>query len=165
MQPSEGKLHLRFDTDPAGHSETGRLSNQISQQCRLADTRFSPHNEDAALTASHVRYELPQDLQLADPAEQPGRRTHCHAERLEQADQGTHREPHWWEPNDKNGQGIPRFTDSLEGSGSRVNICDIARDKTTHPRCIVARAPSGHALARNVGAQQPCRRLSSHHPV
>jgi hypothetical protein len=33
--------------------------DQMSQQCRLADTRLSPHHEDGALAVSHVCYELP----------------------------------------------------------------------------------------------------------
>lgn len=37
------------------------------------------HDQDAALTASHVRDEPPQDLQLAGPAEQPARRMRGHA--------------------------------------------------------------------------------------
>ena len=79
VQPGEGELHLRLDAGHAGHPETGRLGDQMSQQFRLADPRLSPHDQDGALTASHVRDEPSQDLQLAGPAEQPGRRMHCHA--------------------------------------------------------------------------------------
>jgi hypothetical protein len=53
------------------------------------------------LAASGVRQQSSEDFLLAEPAEQRGRRMHCHTERSEQADQETHREPHWWEPNDK----------------------------------------------------------------
>ena len=54
VQPGEGKLHLRFHTRSLDHVETGRLPDQVSQQCRLADPRFAPHYENRALTASHA---------------------------------------------------------------------------------------------------------------
>ena len=44
MQPGEGQLHLRLDADHAGHRETGRFGDQMSQQFRLADPRLSPHD-------------------------------------------------------------------------------------------------------------------------
>jgi hypothetical protein len=79
VQPGEGKLHLRLDADHAGHRETRRLRGQLSQQFRLADPRLAPYDQDGAPAAAGFRDEPPQDLQLAGPAEQPGRRIHCHA--------------------------------------------------------------------------------------
>ena len=72
MQPGEGQLHLRFDTGRRTHAEPGRLPDQVSQQFCLADPRFSPYHQDGALTASHVSYELVQDLQLAGPPSSRG---------------------------------------------------------------------------------------------
>ena len=76
VQPGEGEFHLRLDAGHAGHRETGRLGGQLPQQLRLADPRLSPHDQDGTAAPSRVRDELSQDLQLAGPAEQPGRRMH-----------------------------------------------------------------------------------------
>ena len=70
VQPGEGKLHLRFDTGATRTTwKPGRLPDQVVQQGRLADPRLSPHHQDGALTASHVRYELVQDSQFVGSAE------------------------------------------------------------------------------------------------
>jgi len=76
VQPGEGKLHLRLDTGRADHVETGRLPDQVPQQGRLADPRFTPDHQDGALAASHVAHELVQDLQLTGPAQQSLHATH-----------------------------------------------------------------------------------------
>ena len=90
VQPGEGKLHLRLDTGRADHVETGRLPDQVTQQGRLADPRFTPDHQDGALAASHVAHELLQDLQLTGPAEQPGRGRRGHVERSGRPVRGTY---------------------------------------------------------------------------
>ena len=94
VQPREGQFHLGLDADPADHPEAGRLTHQVAQQGRLADPRLSPHHQDAAVPVPHAREELPQNLQLAGPAEQPGCRRHagsgCSAS-TGRGVQGTHR--------------------------------------------------------------------------
>jgi hypothetical protein len=69
VQPGEGKLHLGLDGGAAYNPEPGRLSDQLPEQGRLADSRLSPHDKDGALTISWFRYELPKDFQLGGPAE------------------------------------------------------------------------------------------------
>src|SRR5581483_10691136 len=53
VQPSEGWFHFRFDTDTAHHSDSECLVHRMPHQCRLADPRFSPHNNDRAATGTH----------------------------------------------------------------------------------------------------------------
>ena len=94
VQPGEGKLHLRFDPGSADHPKAGRLPDQVSQQRRLADSRFSPHHQDGTLTASHVHDELVQDLQLSGPAEQLRRGRRGHLELLEHIGHGPLKHSH-----------------------------------------------------------------------
>jgi hypothetical protein len=81
VQPGVGQLHLRLDADRAAHLEPGGLGGQGAQQLGLADARLAPHHHDGAVTAAHVGQELPEDLQLIDPAEQRKRRMHRQADR------------------------------------------------------------------------------------
>ena len=89
MQPGEGELHLRFDTDRSEHAKTGRVLHQLAQQCGLADPGFSPHHQDGALTVAHVGNELLQDLQLDRSGRQPGGAGAITRERSQRAGQET----------------------------------------------------------------------------
>ena len=76
MQPGVGQLHLRLDAGRVDQPESGGLGDQGAQQLGLADARLAPDHHDGALAVAHVGDELPEDLQLFDSAEQPGRRMH-----------------------------------------------------------------------------------------
>jgi len=70
VQPGERELHLGLDASGAHYPEAGCLPDELPEQCRLPDTRFAAHNDDAASAIPDTVQQLPQSAELtASPVE------------------------------------------------------------------------------------------------
>jgi hypothetical protein len=79
MQASERQFHLGLDSCDLSNHETSRLTDSVSQQRRLPETRLPPDHDDPALAAANVLEQPVQVLALAGPAKEPRRGTDGHA--------------------------------------------------------------------------------------
>ena len=68
MQPGEGQLHLRLDTDGTRHPKARRLLDQVLEQRRLAHARLAAHHQGPALARADRFDEVVEHLAFAAPA-------------------------------------------------------------------------------------------------
>ena len=75
VQPGEREFHLGLDADRPGGTASGRASQQIAQQRRLADARLAAQDQRAAVAGPRAGQQLIQHLALITPTAQCRRPT------------------------------------------------------------------------------------------
>jgi hypothetical protein len=68
MDPGVRELHVCLHSRDVLDTEARRLTSGVLKQGRFADTRFTPDDQDGALTAAHVCEEAVDHCALPGPA-------------------------------------------------------------------------------------------------
>ena len=104
MQPGVGELSLGLDAGQSGDAATSCARFHIVEQCGLADSGLTPHDEHLALPCPRTRDQAVEGRAFAAPAEQRGqtitpitqRRTHADQNQIRTVSTPVQFMSTWW---------------------------------------------------------------------